>query len=146
MRPHRYGGAWRAGVSYFAPLGDLAYLGFRRVARSQGNESKDEQSGWRCSAMKTTSEMPSGTASPPLAEILDAHAKMETEVGEIYVCFALSSLSSTGWRPCAIMLSLNVGRSWKKAVGRDRRVPAGNISVGNGSEIFRQLFAPLRVT
>jgi hypothetical protein len=90
MRPHRYGGAWRAGVSYFAPLGDLAYLGFRRVARSQGNESKDEQSGWRCSAMKTTSEMPSGTASPPLAEILDAHAKMETEVGEIYVCFALS--------------------------------------------------------
>ena len=40
--------------------------------------------------MKATSDVSSGTASPPLAEILDAHARMETQVGEVYVCFASS--------------------------------------------------------
>ncbi len=40
---------------------------------------------------KTTSSSdvcPSRTTRPSLTEILDAHARMETQVGEIYVCFA----------------------------------------------------------
>jgi len=28
------------------------------------------------------------SATPPLSEILDAHAKLETQVGEIYITFA----------------------------------------------------------
>ncbi len=40
------------------------------------------------STAKPASDVSSGTTPPVLTEILDAHARMETQVGEIYVNFA----------------------------------------------------------
>jgi hypothetical protein len=55
------------------------------------------------------SDVPTSTTAPPLSEILDTHAKVESQVGEIYINFAAAFGQNTDLRTLWSAMALEEG-------------------------------------